>query len=473
MKSIHRKFIKLSRRLIQDNNRRQRIRNALKGYEAKRGSTIERFQNWEAARQVAAQIKWEAINHLDEFLPQFVDNATKNGMKIHWADNSYQAQSIILDIAQKNQAKTVVKSKSMTTEEISLNSALKKKNYTVIETDLGELIVQLKNEPPYHLVFPSMHLSKEEIGEIFAMHFDVGLTHDPETLTQIAREQLRLKFLQADIGITGVNFAVAETGAICITENEGNARLVATCPRIHIAVMGIEKIIPRMQDLALFLPMLATSGSGQHLTAYNSLYFGPRKTHEQDGPEELHLIILDNQRTTLLARPHQRELLHCIRCGACLNICPVFQNAGGHAYAAPYQGPIGSVIMPYLRGIHSWKHLAKASTLCGACTEICPVKINLHHHLLDLREQAYRLKRNLLENSLFKLYTLYALNQSRFRPILRLFYYLQNLHKFIAGKPFDPFRRWCLRRELPRLRRHSFRSFWRRQRKNLPRLMLK
>lgn len=434
---------------------------------------MQRFQNWEAARQAAAQIKWEALNHLDEFLPRFVEKATAGGIIVHWADHGVQAQKIILQIAEEHAARSIVKSKSMTSEEVHLNKALEKKRYTVIETDLGELIVQLKKEPPYHIVFPSMHLSRKEIGEVFNKHFDMSPTDDPEELTQIARRQLRAKFLEADIGITGVNFAVAETGAISITENEGNARLTAALPKIHIAIMGIEKIIPRMQDLALMLPMLATAGSGQLLTAYNTLYFGPRRQGEQDGPQQFHLIILDNGRTFLLARPNQREALHCIRCGACLNVCPVFQNAGGHAYAAPYQGPIGSLIMPYLQNIQSWKHLPQASTLCGACTEICPVKINIHQHLLNLRDQAYKAKKDHLKTWLFALYTFFTKHHTRFRYFLRILYWLQKLHPLISGSIFDPMRRWTYRRALPRIRRHSFRSYWHRQRKTLPRLTLK
>ncbi len=467
------KFIKKARRSIADSSRLKRIKAGLKGYEDKRDENMQRFQNWEAARQAAAQIKWEALNHLDEFLPRFVDKATQNGITIHWADNGIQAQRLVLQIAHERKAKCIVKSKSMTSEEIHLNRALEKKRYTVIETDLGELIVQLKNEPPYHIVFPSMHLSRKEIGEVFARHFDMSPTDDPVELTQIARQQLRAKFLEADIGITGVNFAVAETGAICITENEGNARLTASLPRVHIAIMGIEKIIPRMQDLALMLPILATAGSGQSLTAYNTLYFGPRMREEQDGPEQFHLIILDNQRTALLSRPQQREALHCIRCGACLNVCPIFQNAGGHAYAAPYQGPIGSVIMPYLQNIQSWKHLSQASTLCGACTQICPVKINIHQHLLNLRDEAFRGSKNHFKQWLFSFYTFYTKHHSRFRYLMRLLYWLQNLHPIISGSFVDPLRKWTYRRTLPRLRRHSFRSYWNRQRKRLPRLALK
>jgi len=260
-----------------------------------------------------------------------------------------------------------------------------------VESDLGEYIVQLREEAPYHLVFPAMHLSRHEISDLFQEKLHTPPTDSPEELTMIARRALRLKYLEADIGISGANFGIAETGMISITENEGNARLTTALPKVHVALMGIEKVIPKLADLALFLPMLATAGTGQQITCYNSLIGGPRQPDETDGPEEFHLILLDNQRTQLLADAEQRDALHCIRCGACLNVCPIYRNVGGHTYATTYQGPIGSVITPHLRGLMDWKHLSYASSLCGACTEHCELSQGgrLHEFAAQTGEEGF------------------------------------------------------------------------------------
>ena len=276
----------------------------------------------------------------------------------------------------------------MTTEEIHLNEALEEAGIEPVETDLGEYICQLRREPPYHIVTPVMHLTKADIAQTFA----VPAATSAEDLTMIARAKLREAFLSADMGVTGANFAVADTGMIAITENEGNARLSFSLPKLHVAIVGIEKLIPRFEDLALLWPLLSTSGTGQALTAYNSVIGGPRQSGEPDGPEEFHVILLDNGRTRLLADAEQRDALHCIRCGACLNACPVYKNIGGHTYATTYSGPIGSVITPHLRDEKEWSHLSFASSLCGACTDVCPVRVDLHHHLLHNRRNAVQNK---------------------------------------------------------------------------------
>jgi len=373
-----------TRNITRDTNHRAFLRSSLSGYKTVRKSIEEAFTDWQKARQAAADIKWEAIEHLDGYLEEFVKNAEANGTVVHWAANAQEAREIMIGLIKERGVESIVKSKCMTTEEINLNEALAELGLDVVESDLGEYIVQLNQEAPYHFVFPSMHLKKKEVSQLF--HEKLGGTKsvDAEELTMIARKVLRPKYLQAQMGISGANFAVAETGMISITENEGNARLTTSLPKTHVALMGIEKVIPKLADLAILLPMLSTAGAGQWMTGYNSMISGPRKEGESDGPEEFHLVLLDNHRTRLLADPEQRDALRCIRCGACLNVCPIFNNIGGHSYGTTYQGPIGSVITPHLRGLQDWKHLSYSSSLCGACTETCPVKIDLHHHQVNI-----------------------------------------------------------------------------------------
>lgn len=277
----------------------------------------------------------------------------------------------------------------------------------------------------------------------------------------IARRALRRKYIAADVGITGANFAIAETGMVSITENEGNARLTAALPRTMISLLGIEKVLPRMADLALFLPMLATAGAGQPITCYNTLYGGPRQPGESDGPEEYHVILLDNRRTELLADPEQRDALHCIRCGACLNVCPIYRNVGGHTYGTTYSGPVGSVITPHLRGLQDWKHLSAASTLCGACTETCPVKINLHHHLLQNRRNAAQEAPSWLERIAFRGFAFVMNNPPLYRMVRTLARAAQPLHRLVKGGRLDPAAAWTRTRELPAVAPQTFREYWR------------
>src|SRR3954468_1344779 len=385
-------FTKDALRVAKDLRHRTLIQTALKKYEVQRDLRRSAFQDYQAARQAAAEVKYEAINNLDQHLLSLEAKLQARGTKVHWASTGEQAREIILGIIREKKARSIIKSKAMTAEEIHLNEALEKEGFEVVESDLGEYIVQLRREAPYHIVFPAMHLTRGEISDLFHRELASAPTDDPEELTMIARRALRHKYVEADVGITGANFAIAETGMISITENEGNARLTAALPKTMITLVGIEKVLPRLEDLALFLPLLATAGAGQTITCYNSFYGGPRQPGETDGPEEYHVVLLDNHRTELLADAEQRDALHCIRCGACLNVCPIFRNVGGHTYGTTYSGPIGSVITPHLRGLQHWKHLPYASSLCGACTETCPVKIDLHHHLLQNRRNAVRQK---------------------------------------------------------------------------------
>ncbi len=346
------------------------------------------FPDLTRVRELAKNKKWEAIEHLDLYLTQFEDQITKRGAKVFWAEDSEQALNFIGELCKEKQCKSVVKSKSMVTEEIHLNDYLTSIGVESVETDLGEYIQQMDGEAPYHIVTPAMHKSKEDVAKLFNEHLGTDISLTPEQLTLVARKNLRDKYVQAEIGITGANFILSDIGGIALTENEGNARLSVAWPKTHVVIVGIEKTIPSMNDLGLFWPLLATYGTGQQITVYNSIITGPRQPGEVDGPEEMYVILLDNGRTDLLSNAKAREALYCIRCGACLNACPVYKNIGGHAYDTTYSGPIGSVITPHLRGMHDYKHLSYASSLCGNCTEVCPVKINIHELLLENRRES-------------------------------------------------------------------------------------
>ncbi len=346
------------------------------------------FSEVSLVREKAKNLKWRAIETLDQQLEQFELHFTNRGGKVIWAENAAQAIEEILAICKRKNCKTVVKSKSMVTEEIHLNDALEKNGIESIETDLGEYIQQLDGEPPYHIVTPAMHKSKEDVAKLFAEKLGTDPHLSPEQLTAVARDILREKYVQAEVGVTGANFIISDMGAVAVTENEGNARLSCAFPKTHIVIVGIEKVIPSITDLGLFWPLLSTFGTGQKVTVYNTIIAGPRQPGENDGPEDMYVILLDNNRTNILRNPKQRESLYCIRCGACLNACPVYKNIGGHAYGATYSGPIGSVITPNLSGMENYKHLSFASSLCGNCTEVCAVKINLHELLLDNRSES-------------------------------------------------------------------------------------
>jgi len=348
----------------------------------------KQFTDVMQAREMAKIKKWEAIEHLDKYLLEFEEKITARGAKVLWAETAEEALTQIGAICKQKACKTLVKSKSMVTEEIHLNDYLEKNGIESVETDLGEYIQQLDGEAPYHIVTPAMHKSKEDVARLFADKLGVPGGLSPEELTLVARQKLREKYVQAEIGVTGANFILPDIGAIAITENEGNGRLSCAWPKTHIVIVGIEKVIPSVHDLALFWPLLSTYGTGQRVTVYNTIIAGPKQANETDGPEEMIVILLDNGRTNLLTSKTAREALYCIRCGACLNACPVYKNIGGHAYDTTYSGPIGKVITPYLKGLDEYKHLSYASSLCGNCTEVCPVRINLHELLLDNRHEA-------------------------------------------------------------------------------------
>jgi len=340
--------------------------------------------DWEELRERARQIKEHTITHLDFYLEQLVAKVSALGGKVYWAETGDDVCRYIVELARDRGVKSVVKSKSMTTEEIGLNPALSAAGVEPVETDLGEYIVQLRRETPSHIITPAIHLAREDIGRLFAEKLGIEYTPEPERLTAAARERLRSIFLSATMGVTGVNFAIAETGTLVLVENEGNGRFSSTLPDTLVAIMGIEKVIPKLADLSHFLEVLARTATGQKLTCYTNFINGPRRTDDLDGPREVHVVMLDNGRSRMLADPVLREALYCLRCGACLNVCPVYRRIGGHAYGFPYSGPIGSIISPNLFGSAA-AQLPFASTLCGACREICPVKIDIPRILLHLR----------------------------------------------------------------------------------------
>lgn len=382
MSTIASDFLKTSDTKAFDTDHRRIINHNIGKYDVAVERGLSKFANLENSKRKAHTIKWKVIENLDKLLPEFESNFQRKGGKIIWANDAAEANKEILQIIKKAGAKTVIKSKSMATEEIRLNEFLEENQIETVESDLGEYIVQLLGQKPYHIVTPAMHLSKEDIAKLFNERFGTPIDATPEQLTQKARELLREKYTSADVGITGGNFLIADSGSIALTENEGNARLTTTFPKIHIAIVGIEKVIPSINDLDLFWPILSTHGTGQNLTVYNTILGGPKQSNESDGPEEMYVILLDNGRTNLLAEKDQRQGLYCIRCGACLNACPIYKNIGGHTYETTYSGPIGSIITPHMDGMKEFKHLSYASSLCGKCSEVCPVKIDIHKMLL-------------------------------------------------------------------------------------------
>jgi L-lactate dehydrogenase complex protein LldF len=375
-------FFTAAEKNVFDSAHRAKLQFNIAQYDKKVVQGKEQYANLELAKTRAAGLRNKTIEHLDKYLIEFESNFIKRGGKIIWAQDSAEALREISQVLKKNNVTTVVKSKSMVTEEIGLNQHLASSGIESIETDLGEFIQQLAGEAPYHIVTPAMHHSKEDVAKIFHEKMGTAENLTPAQLMSWTRDHLREKYRAAGAGITGANFLAADIGAISVSENEGNAMMSMAFPKIHIVVTGIEKIIPSFKDLDLFDALLATYGTGQQLTTYNSLITGPRQPGETDGPEELYLVLLDNGRSNVLAQTEQRRALNCIRCGACLNACPVYEGVGGHAYGTVYSGPIGSALMPHMGGLNEYKHLAYASTGCARCTEVCPVKIDVHKLLL-------------------------------------------------------------------------------------------
>lgn len=380
-------FAENARRALADSQLRSALDRAMSVFGDRRGASVAELPHWQELRDHARAIKDEVLLHLDRYLDEFADRAESAGATVHWARDGAEACDIVIRLAEERGVKLVVKSKSMATEEIHLNAALAARDIEPVETDLGEYIVQLAGETPSHLVAPAFHMSTRQVASLFSEKLGIEPTDDAAVLTRVARERLRDRFAEAGMGISGVNFGIAQTGGILILENEGNARFVTSVPKVHLAVMGIEKLIPRFADLEVMLKVLPRAGAGQQITSYQSLITGVKRHPGDEGPEELHIVLLDNGRSRILARPLTRQSLGCIRCGACLNVCPVFQQIGGHAYGSVYPGPIGAIISPQLNGLSSTSQLPYASTLCGACRDVCPVKIDIPQLLLHLRSE--------------------------------------------------------------------------------------
>ena len=370
---------------LHDDHLRGALESATERLWSRRTAAFAGLEGADTIRDMARRAKMDLLRDLAGNLETFEKNLIRNGIKVHWAQTGKEANRIVIDIAKAAGCKRAVKSKSMVTEETHLNHDLLNAGIDVLETDLGEYIVQLADTTPSHIILPIIHMTRGDIGQIMHEKISVPYTDDPEELTKIARAKLRDAFLSADLGISGCNFGVIDSGTVCLVSNEGNARLCTTLPRVHVAIMGIEKLVPSLADFDLMIKILARSATGQKITTYTSVISGPRRPGDPDGPEEMHVVLLDNGRANILGG-ELAEILGCIRCGACLNACPVYKNIGGHAYGDTYPGPIGAIVTPGLRGLKDWKELPDASSLCGACREVCPVRLDIPRMLLKLRQ---------------------------------------------------------------------------------------
>ncbi len=357
------------------------------GFHKARVRAADDTPGWEKMRERARAVKDHTIANLDYYLEMAETNVRRSGGQVYFAETAESASKYIIDLAKANDVKTVIKGKSMLSEEMGLNDQLAEQEIEAVETDLGEYILQLAEQTPFHIVAPAIHMSRGDVSDLLHDKLGTPRLDDIDDLAAAARNQLREKFVQADMGITGANFVVAETGTLVLVTNEGNGRMCTSMPRIHVAIMGMEKVIPSMEDLGMFLRLLIRSATGQRITSYVTTVNGPRASDEEDGPDEFHLVIVDNGRTRIMADQQMREALNCIRCGACLNACPVYRKVGGHAYGWVYSGPIGAIVSPMLTNIKDSKDLPFASSLCGACHEACPVNINIPRMLLHLRKE--------------------------------------------------------------------------------------
>ena len=446
-------YATLAAEFVRDEPRTHWHDNTLWFVRSKRDKAAQKLPEWERLRETASQIKAHTVSRLGDYLELFEAPATKLGAKVHWARNAAEHNQIVLDILHARGVRRLVKSKSMLTEECHLNPFLERAGIQVIDTDLGERIVQLRHEPPSHIVLPAIHLKREDVGETFHehLHTEKGAS-DPNYLAEAARQHLRDAFMQADAGLTGVNFAIAETGGFVVCTNEGNADLGTSLPKLHIASMGIEKLIPKPEHLGVFLRLLARSATGQPITTYSSHFHGPR------AGGEMHIVLVDNGRSDILASDEFRRSLNCIRCGACMNTCPVFRRSGGHSYHATVPGPIGSILSP-AGDAKEHSSLPFACSLCGSCTDVCPVKIDLHHQLLTWRKE-------IAHRGLLPLSKVWSMNLASLVLRTPWLYRLAGktarwlLPKLPRGLVYNRFNGWGKQRELPEVPPQSFRELY-------------
>ncbi len=454
-------FEAAAKKLLRDTQLRRNLRHATDVARTKRNRVVEEMPDWQALRESARRIKEHTMRHLDIYLQQFEDACTRAGGQVHWARDADEASRIVVDIVRSHHEKEVIKVKTMTSDEIRLNQALEAAGITPYETDLAELIIQLGGDAPSHIVAPALHRNRMEVREIFLKKMGLQQLGDtPEALTEAARLYLRERFLRVKVGVSGANFAIAETGSVCVVESEGNGRMCVSLPRVLISLIGIEKVIPRFDDLEVFLQVLPRSGTGERMNPYNSIWTG---VYPGDGPQEFHAVLIDNGRTGVLADAESRETLHCIRCGACLNICPVYRQTGGHAYGSTYSGPIGAIVTPQLQSMQHSQSLPYASSLCGACYEVCPVKINIPEILIHLRAKVVAAGESPFSERLGMKAAGFALSgggrlgfAEGFARFMQSFYErdgkLQNLPGILKG--------WTEYRDMPALPKQSFREWW-------------
>ncbi len=445
---------------IADKEHRRQLLKTIEKYTAEIPFSKDQYADLELAKQRAAFTKWKTLEKLDSYLIEFEANFIKRGGKVIWAQTSEEATKEILAILKRANAKSIIKAKSGTAEEINLSEALKKHHIDCSDSDIGEYIQDLSKEGSYHPALPAIHKSKEDISRIFNENFDLPINSTPEDVVTYIRTKLHNQYLTTDVGVTGANFIIADAGAIAVSENQGNGFLSMTFPKIHIAIVGIEKVLPTLQDLDLFWPLLATYGIAQKMAVYNSILSGPKQSNETDGPEEMYVVLLDNGRTNLLEQTEQRQSLACIKCGACLNVCPVYQNIGGHAYSGIIGGPIGAVMTPHINGMKEYKHLSFASTLCGKCTDVCPVKIDLHKLLLLNRRDA--LRQGYISNSekgMFFFWKKGMLNRVTMNKGGATF------KNFMLGNFFK--KSWGENRSFPKIAPKSFNEMWRDKHPNI------
>jgi L-lactate dehydrogenase complex protein LldF len=449
-------FAENARSAVTNSQLRRNVRNATATIRERRATRIAETPDWQELRRAGAAIKDDVLHHLDDYLTQFERNATANGAHVHWANDAQDANAIVTALIKQTGQTEVIKVKSMATQEIGLVEALQQQGITAHETDLAELIVQLSHDKPSHIVVPALHRNRAEIRRIFLDHMPdapENLSDDPHALAEAARVHLRRLFLKAKTAISGANFAIAETGGLLVAESEGNGRMCLTLPDTLISVVGIEKLIPTFRDLEVFLQLLPRSSTGERMNPYNSIWTG---VTQNDGPQNVHIVLLDNGRTKALADRTGRQALRCIRCAACLNVCPVYERTGGHAYGATYPGPIGAILTPLLVGVEHAPQLPFASSLCGACYEVCPVEIDIPTVLVKLRHDAVRAEKHRTQDATFQAAANAMSGRRRWTAALKL----APLIRFIKRTAPPPLSAWTRTRDLPDPPKESFREWW-------------